>query len=327
MVPALAGFLAKATGPSRLRSELRMKTRALGRMLRSVGAVGAVRTDLPESLLGGDILALMSTSLRRLLQGQEQPETAVGALFQGRSRFAAAPGSAVDPKRAEFSTGPIEIGGIEQRFSSLKPAPRNSAPFLTPAARADREARVDPFLPPEVYGTARAEMQTGAVPARNLSPGIPAAEDMYGAARGKRRAASSVLVERLREYWCLCQEEQMSARASREAIAMVAGQGRGAVTSPPPPPALPPPRSWPEIAAWQAARKLYALASGGSRFGPAGRVQQKIKSDLPEKVEIQNIFNVEVKGEKDLSGSIADLSEKIADILREQAIEHGIDIT
>ena len=58
------------------------------------------------------------------------------------------------------------------------------------------------------------------------------------------------------------------------------------------------------------------------------QVQQTVHSDLPEKVEIQNVFNINMKAQDNgIGNSTMELSEKIADILREQAIQHGIDIT
>ena len=49
-------------------------------------------------------------------------------------------------------------------------------------------------------------------------------------------------------------------------------------------------------------------------------------SDLLPHVEIQNTFHVEVKNGPAGLG-FGDLSDKVADILREQALQHGIDIT
>jgi len=52
---------------------------------------------------------------------------------------------------------------------------------------------------------------------------------------------------------------------------------------------------------------------------------QTVRSSASEKVEIQNTFHIEVKSEGDRTTT--ELSERIADILREQALQHGIDIT
>ncbi len=85
-----------------------------------------------------------------------------------------------------------------------------------------------------------------------------------------------------------------------------------------------PPRSWPEITGQQAARRISSLGTEASSY----RAVQTVNTSAPEKVEIQNIFNIEIGAASSRGEGWADnLSEQIADLLREQALQHGIDIT
>lgn len=84
------------------------------------------------------------------------------------------------------------------------------------------------------------------------------------------------------------------------------------------------PRSWPEITGHQAARRISSLGAEASSH----RAVQTVNSSAPDKVEIQNIFNIEIGAASSRGEGWADnLSERIADLLREQALQHGIDIT
>ena len=139
------------------------------------------------------------------------------------------------------------------------------------------------------------------------------------------RATDSALVLRLREYWQSGERAQPPDRVSQTPAASATEGAQGARTLPGVTGAAAPPRRWPEVTGQQLARKLNAAAGAPNSFK---RVQQTLHTDSPERVEIQNIFNVEVRADGARgAGFPADLSESIADILREQAIQHGIDLT
>jgi hypothetical protein len=140
------------------------------------------------------------------------------------------------------------------------------------------------------------------------------------------RAFDNVLVKKLREYWQLAGHAQSPDRASTPPpVAMQPEGTKGAQPLPGTTGTGASPGRWPEVTGRQLARKLDDAAA--SAPGSFKRVQQTVH-DTPEKVEIQNIFNVEVRADGGRAAGFSDdFSESIADLLREQAIQHGIDLT
>ena len=107
MMTPLARFLAHATGPGRLRATLRRKTRAVRTYRRTFVSLHQVYAAIPRSVLGGDILGLLSGRLRAVLESKEAP--------------------VATPAR-----GPA----IRPGFASRSPVDRsNREPFLSPMLR------------------------------------------------------------------------------------------------------------------------------------------------------------------------------------------------
>ena len=88
----VAQLLARGSGPARVRARLREQTRALNRTAVRLSAEQArsarlVDAPLPESVLGGDLLGMLSGPLRALLR-VETPDPAGGEPAPGaRPRF------------------------------------------------------------------------------------------------------------------------------------------------------------------------------------------------------------------------------------------------
>lgn len=328
MADAFKSFRQKADGPARLRATLRRDIKPLGVLLSSLDAPRAVRSEVARGVLGGDIFNVMSARLSGLLQHD------------------APPAATDDTARAKHAT--------PQPSFNAKQDPTTLAPFVHPAraarpnnSHATSQALTTRRAPSDVkrvIDNVAANAQTSMTddvtklaslaapaeakardrePSRFQSP----SDETRGPAR-ERRSPDSVLLIKLREYWQLNERAQSSvspaplppqspaAESPKNARPLPAAHfGEEARTR------------WPEVTGQQFARKLGAAASTSS--GSFQRVEQRVNTDAPERVEIQNIFNVEVRAEG-ASGATslpADLSESIADILREQAIQHGIDLT
>ena len=87
-------------------------------------------------------------------------------------------------------------------------------------------------------------------------------------------------------------------------------------------------RAWADDTGAQLARTLRPAMDEANAAVSAKRVQQTVQTDTPERIEVHNVFNVEVHTQGGAADkTLANLSEKIADILREQAIQHGIDLS
>jgi hypothetical protein len=76
------------------------------------------------------------------------------------------------------------------------------------------------------------------------------------------------------------------------------------------------------VAAAHAARQLRAVAAPG---GPRPADQQLASIATPDKLEIQNVFNVELHA-AGAGPDLDDLAEQLAAVLRDQALQHGVDL-
>lgn len=88
------------------------------------------------------------------------------------------------------------------------------------------------------------------------------------------------------------------------------------------------PTTWPQITGDQVATRLQAFVSGASVSANVPPVHEAFDASPKNPSVIQNSFHIQVnmRGENDHQWG-SDLSEHIADVLREQAIQHGIDLT
>jgi hypothetical protein len=80
-----------------------------------------------------------------------------------------------------------------------------------------------------------------------------------------------------------------------------------------------------EIPGQEVAERLRAFTMGNGSL-PLSSTRQ-FPSGSSEPVRIQNVFHIEVQGQGTEDASFGDLSTRLADILREQAVQHGIDLT
>jgi hypothetical protein len=146
----------------------------------------------------------------------------------------------------------------------------------------------------------------------------------------KRKSAtvSSLLIEKLREYSELSQTNPDSSEARYQTpTAATLAESQAEVGFPTAWPAPAARRAWPEFIGRQVAGKTRAAASGLPLDKSYGQAGLTAGPGSPERVEIQNVFNIEVKTSDNNGASIEDLAEKMTDILQEQALQHGIDVT
>jgi hypothetical protein len=307
---------AMASGPGRLRAELRWRTRRLTALVHAGRGLAAVGTRVPPSLLGHDLAALAGGRLRGLLQPAIDPAEAPAPTSV---RHIGADGPQGPCSRSPRSSA---IAGTP----AFEPAPAWPAPPASPPA-----ASVEPMSAvtqppgravPAVSGIER-EGRTLVAPAAPEQRRVRTTE--VTATRHVRRRGPDEprpqLVEALRRYWARPEAED-PARGSP------AGVPAHAVAPRAPSPPL-------------AGR----LAGDGGAGGPATTVRaldRRLRSFLTgdrrslaataetlaapgQRVQIHNVFNVTLPedGRRDAT---AELAERIGDILREQALEHGISV-
>jgi hypothetical protein len=80
------------------------------------------------------------------------------------------------------------------------------------------------------------------------------------------------------------------------------------------------------LTARQLANRLHGFVAGGA---PPESGQMTVTPSEGQRVEISNTFHIQVGATADRGwdASPADLPEQVAEILRQQAIQHGIDVT
>lgn len=323
MSASIASFLRKGTGPKELRSTLRLKIGSIGALLQALSTLKSMRAEVPRSVLGGDLLGLLSDRMRALLQNEEQSPVTADVMPVRRSRFSGQNDFVRQPE-SPFSLSAEREKGEANRFATLTSLPQGHGSIPALPASHSIVSSAEPFTPPQFQETSRSELQSAPmVPGLNHNP-LSSSEVEVTVRRQSREAARSLLAKKLQEYWELSKPQQPSEKASSQTTSTEAKSKTPATTHPPWHPTTQAPRSWPELTAQQVAQRIRSLGASTS----SSRVLQTVNSNPPEKVEIQNVFNIEVKaGAERGTGSADDLSERIADILGEQALQHGIDIT
>jgi len=312
----LARYRRVASGPWRLRTGLAAHVRSLAELPARARDVRTAGARLPAALTGGAILDLVGSRLREALEAAGRSQPVTGA----RPRSAAAPGWRPEP-------GPFPVGGppLAAPFDpgppggAVPPAPppRQRQPAAAPGRWPTSAPR--PSQPP---AAAAAPGPPPNPPTATSEPARPAAGTALEFARAARQRAEDprpALDSLLRSYSTSPGLPGRSRQAEPDPTAASEPDGP---PHPAPANAGPSVRAWPEAAADRAVRQLRAVAAPGA---VPFRAQQRVATAVPEKVEIQNVFNVEVHAAAGVA-DLDDLAEQLAAVLREQALQHGVDV-
>ncbi len=311
--------------PRRLRAVLRRDTSAVRAIAADHRSLASVRCPLPEALLGGDLANWMGDSLRRALRFWEPQPAAPGAP-SSRARAPVGGDAATRAPRSRSATlaAPRTITQTPVVTAPQGAPPPNRRPRAMPeitehAARAwatERHPESAPVL-----------SEMAAVP--SSSTGRQSGSRMVSAS-GVRVAlpeqrADSPLVRALRSYW---QAQQTTVSSQAEPIvaasttAMTRSRRLGPEDEGERRPAAAVERA--DTGAFHAAfeRGRRSLAPAGATVA-APLADQRIDADdvtLPRQA-LQRTGAIATDW---LTGSLAD---QLADILREQAIREGVDLT
>ena len=392
---SISQFFTTATGPSKLYSDLGLRTKWVRTFLKTLETVSKMRSEVPVSVLGEELYALMSDCLRQRLLSLEEsdeimetvPDTRLRLTTGSDVNFCSAstdfPSLALEKEsKSQFSSQEPELHGEKQVFPL--PSPHQVVKESTsPQDQHKSEVRKPEAVPPiqfpnkivvepdlwEGVGEGKIiqlEGKTEMVRHSGDRPSLADKRDHLSKVKQSRSGIESLLVKKLDDYWQLSQQEQATGQNSSHGNnGDKEHPGRAIPPLSSPLNAIVPP-SWSDITEPEVTQKASSIASSQGTSGGAKTIQanlpldvtasapwsdmigrevaekvrsiasgqttsrsaQTIPTNLPEKVEIQNIFKVEVKPQTDnQDSSVTDLSEKIADIIREQALQHGIDIT
>jgi hypothetical protein len=312
----LARYRRVASGPWRLRTGLAAHIRSLAELPARARDVRTAGARLPAALTGGAILDLVGSRLREALDAAGRSQPGIGA----RPRTAATPGWRAEPGHFSVSgpplaapVDPVPPGGPVPPG----PPPRQRQPAAAPGRWPTSAPR--PSQPP---AAAAAPGPPPDPPAATSEPPRPAADAGLENARAARQPAEHprpALDSLLRSY---------STSPGLPGRSRQAEPDHTAASEPDGPPHQAPAndgpsvRAWPEAAADRVVRQLRAVAAPGTVPFSA---QQRVVTAVPEKLEIQNVFNVEVHATAGVA-DLDDLAEQLAAVLREQALQHGVDV-
>lgn len=304
-------FLYAAGSPLRLRASLRHETRLVRRMFDAAHQLDTLPTSMPVSLLGGDMLSLLSNRLRALLTDEAAGSSLLAAVPASRmmqtpeTEHLGHAGVWEEPNDDAAYTGKPVIGDspqIAQRgwTGDVFPPERTTASDTIPEHQHFSSASL----------WESSTIQSGAAHTwREQDPETP---------RAKPLTPADPLRRALDTYWQLDKAERNASRHPE-----ISGSSQNGKASVQPSSALVPLEHnthWSDLVGQQV-RQRTMLPS--SRIG-----RQKSGLSAGENVEIQNVFNIEMKNEMGLRAEDDfELAETIAEILREQALQHGIDLT
>src|SRR5688572_20970670 len=308
------------TGPKRLRSALRQKTAALNHLLGALDGPGELQVSIPASVFGGDIFSVMSQQLREALTIQPPPNTT--SPIAHRKRALPSP---TDPL-AQHSSNPFS--GIAEwlKQSTLPGEPVNSSLATALASLPLDQTMISKNSEISSLGPQASRLlgigedtlrgnagETPAVPGKNTTESLRTPTT-------RQAAAEPALVKSLRRYWQINSEThavnrlnpaQLPTESFSNTVAAAVTQSDQQIT----------PRVWPKSVGREVSAKLRSVTDN---------VIPSLKSaplTAPPDRPIQNVFNISVNNQNQHDPNYDDLGERIAQVLHEQALEHGIDVT
>jgi hypothetical protein len=323
MAHAVRTLLAAGAGPQRMRGELRLRTARLHALRRGRAAVASVGAQVPSTLLDGGLAPVLSERLRTLLltaREEPSPDVAAPPLQRALARDGAAAAAAGQTALAPAS-------GVAAAVRRLMPEPA--------APTAARRRRVEPATPragqkdpgqAEEFASSPGGAGSAPVPAHAAAAARPLPEraaPMPDRPVSSAGQAESLLESRLREYWRL----HTAAPAAHAAAPTppAAPRTARAAAAPPAVGLTPSPNGagWPERAGREAARRVFGPAGTALSAAPVSLADMGATAPLAQPVQMRNEFHITVGAHEDDDA----LADRIAELLREQALRHGIDLT
>jgi hypothetical protein len=321
----VSNLIEQGRRPHRLRMTLRAKTRPLRLVLHQATILRRVKTPAPINILGGELLGLLSLRLQSVLQADESLRIPIESSNRQVASWSSVPAVASSmPPAFSPVTVTQKLSNVASGTSSVNPL--TGLRQFNPSGHRNRTQSPTPFA----ASAPEHESQTVKMQAIKLleSESSGKQETNLPSFEQPRRdrtpiAATSVLAQKLKQYWELhhnqetMKKEAVQQRASNtqlnEAELHPQSTSRSRSAS-----------SWPEQTAQQLARQM----RGAGRSLSSSQTRQQVQTGTPDKLEIQNIFNIELKSSAgNLTDTASELADSLSEILREQALQHGIDIT
>jgi hypothetical protein len=283
-------------------------------------SVDALRTRLPSAVFGGDLLETLSTTLRGLLSASGEQRAAASESARSRTAGRVTPASSVARRHLESAAG----GAISRH--SATPLPLIGALAVRPS---NSEANLDEKHTRVSFDAVPAESGSGIARAVTFRPEHAGNTDFTwpdsNAERAPRSSAqpmtTSLLGRRVSEYLTLARADAKRRQATDQRDAPASR-----TEAVPPPAASPRHRlAWPDHLSEAALKTLQEFDPAHARMPvPIDRDRTWLpRTDASDTSRPRRADDDTVPGHH----SIRDLSMQMAEVLRRQAVRHGIDLT
>jgi hypothetical protein len=316
---ALNTVLGALTGPRRLRSALRLKTVAISSLLVALDGPAELRVQIPAAVFGGDIFGVMSSQLRDALI--VPPQSQVSPARPERRRLV---GPSESPASNNFQTRfPLNAERATRATHRVSPVlePTSSASLVQ--SESSVEKRSVPQFSPLEQG-----ISLKGIDARLFGEALLASEkpsvvtdtpSITKTLTTRTSPLTPTLVSSLHRYWQTVREERNTRQSHQQhSTASATNAVDFPVTDSEQRTA---PHSWPTAVGRDVSAKLRSFTDAQNPLQKSRRL-----SSTPER-QIQNVFNIEVNQANQQSSGYDDLGDRLAQILHEQALQHGIDVT
>ncbi len=308
--------LGTLTGPGRLRSALRQKTVAINSLLVALDGPAELRVRIPASVFGGDIFGVMSSQLREALIVPPGPAPVIS---QPRRKHSLP--STPDPlakysenfsplvdwlKQSTFPGGPI-VPISERTLPLNQNTTVHNKGVSFPGPQASR-----------LQGTATGFLryragETPAVPGKSMT-------ELRVSSSAKQLGLAPAFISSLKRYWESARERHDTGSAPTQGpLTATSASTVDFSVSEPEQRAAPP--AWPNFVGRDVAEKLRSLTNATNPLQKPARLSSQLDR------QIQNVFNIEVNHANQYAPAYDNLGDRIAEILHDQALQHGIDIT
>ena len=320
MLSGISGYRIAASGPVRLCNGLKKQSSVLRRALHKKPPVQAVGASISRDILGGDLINLLSKGLQERLMENGPPELPV-EIHQPRSvQFPMI--SRTQGFNNQSDTLPLhEVSHKHRAFDAVNAASNSGSWDAIAHGEASTKAVDTPTGAQEPASTPFArhvyldqKHPTGA------NPLVPATS-------GSKLV---MLLDKLdaQRHSSQAKTQQNIQAQQKHSVSQVHQQANPGSSHLPGSFMDPTPAQWTTRTGNHIAR---AVQEGQVREGHERTLHtgnQHMKAGSGDHVEINNTFHIDVHaGEIHPGGPGGDLSEKISTILREQAIQHGIDVS
>jgi hypothetical protein len=303
------------SGPQRLRSALKQKTRTFQTFITALDGPTELKTRIPVSVFGGDIFGVMSQQLREalLVSPPSAPSTS-------HPRHKHSLPSALDPLAQHPSNRfPLFVDQLKHSTLSSEPVAEVSSEALSslpPPQRTTEQATT--FSPAPRLSRGQSPNHTIQTPTISRKE----TNELLSTSSTKNAPVVLTLVTSLKRYWQSMREDRPSNQAPQSTTIATDSPKRAA--SVPVSNADEPltPRAWPTLVGRDLSEKLRSFGENAHQLARPPLRTSRVDSDR----QIQNIFNIEFNNSNQHSPNYDDLGERIAEILHEQALQHGIDV-